>query len=72
MDSADEENAYAEVGYENLLENHLNIGGFVGFNFGTFHKNMLKFWYHQCQGIFVGEQSKFYIEDNFQKILFHL
>ena len=43
MDSADEENAYAEVGYENLLENHLNIGGFVGFNFGTFHKNMLKF-----------------------------
>ena len=68
MDSADDENAYAEVGYKNLLENHLNIGGFVGFNFGTFHKIMLKFWYHQYEGIFVDEQSIYYIED-FEKKL---
>ena len=69
MDSADDDNAYAEVGYENLLENHLNIGGFVGFNFGTFHKNMLQFWYHQYEGIFVDEQSMYYIEDFEKKLI---
>ena len=68
MTSDDEELAYTQVGYESLLENHLNIGGFAGFNLGTFHKHLLKFWYHQNDGLFVGEQSLFYIADFERKL----
>jgi len=36
MTSDDEELAYTQVGYESLLENHLNIGGFAGLIWSLF------------------------------------
>ena len=34
----------------------------------TFHKHLLKFWYHQNDGLLVGEQSLFYISDFERKL----